>query len=29
MPMGTPEAIMLEQYRIVGEAVIPAFNGHR
>jgi alkanesulfonate monooxygenase SsuD/methylene tetrahydromethanopterin reductase-like flavin-dependent oxidoreductase (luciferase family) len=26
MPMGTPEAIMLEQYRIVGEAVIPAFN---
>ena len=29
MPMGTPELIMLEQYRIVGEAVMPAFKGHR
>jgi alkanesulfonate monooxygenase SsuD/methylene tetrahydromethanopterin reductase-like flavin-dependent oxidoreductase (luciferase family) len=29
MPMGTPESIMLEQYRIVGEAVMPAFKGHR
>ncbi len=28
MPMGTPESIMLEQYRIVGEAVMPAFKGH-
>jgi alkanesulfonate monooxygenase SsuD/methylene tetrahydromethanopterin reductase-like flavin-dependent oxidoreductase (luciferase family) len=27
MPMGTPESIMLEQYRVVGEAVIPAFKG--
>jgi alkanesulfonate monooxygenase SsuD/methylene tetrahydromethanopterin reductase-like flavin-dependent oxidoreductase (luciferase family) len=26
MPMGTPEAIMLEQYRCVGEAVIPVFK---
>jgi hypothetical protein len=28
MPMGTPESIMLEQYRIVGDAVMPAFKGH-
>jgi alkanesulfonate monooxygenase SsuD/methylene tetrahydromethanopterin reductase-like flavin-dependent oxidoreductase (luciferase family) len=28
MPMGTPESIMLEQYRIVGEVVMPAFKGH-
>jgi alkanesulfonate monooxygenase SsuD/methylene tetrahydromethanopterin reductase-like flavin-dependent oxidoreductase (luciferase family) len=27
MPMGTPESIMLEQYRMVGEAVMPAFKG--
>ena len=29
MPMDTPEAIMLDQYRRVGEAVIPAFKGRR
>jgi alkanesulfonate monooxygenase SsuD/methylene tetrahydromethanopterin reductase-like flavin-dependent oxidoreductase (luciferase family) len=28
MPMGAPESIMLEQYRIVGESVMPAFKGH-
>jgi alkanesulfonate monooxygenase SsuD/methylene tetrahydromethanopterin reductase-like flavin-dependent oxidoreductase (luciferase family) len=28
MPMGTPESIMLEQYRIVGEAVMPVFTRH-
>ena len=28
MPMGTPESIMLEQYRIVGEVVMPALMGH-
>jgi hypothetical protein len=26
MPMGTPESIMLEQYRIVGEVVMPKFK---
>jgi alkanesulfonate monooxygenase SsuD/methylene tetrahydromethanopterin reductase-like flavin-dependent oxidoreductase (luciferase family) len=27
MPMGTPEAMMLEQYRCIGEEVMPKFRG--
>jgi hypothetical protein len=27
MPMGTPESIMLDQYRWVSEAVMPKFAG--